>query len=317
MTTYTGGYPEGQGARQRARAPDGVLLAIVIVSYNSRSLVEACLGSLADHPLTLGPTEVHIVDNCSSDGTADVVSAAFPSVIVHRLDRNLGFSVGNNVVLRDAGARYVLLLNPDTEARPGTLDHMVRLMEEDASVGMSGCRLVQPDGTFDHAAKRSFPTPAGALAHFAKVGRLPIAGARLAQYRAPEVDEFGIGRVDAVNGAFMLVRRQAMQDVGFLDESYWLYMEDLDWCYRFHQRGWGVVYDGSVEFVHVKGGSAGKHRRLRQNAAFHQGMVRFYKKFYAGPRPLVDVAVYTGILLKFVISVVGSAAARSRARIGA
>ena len=290
------------------------LLAIVIVSFNSRELLRACLDSLSRHPLTLGETEIHVVDNASSDDSADMVARDYPDVILHRLVQNSGFSVANNVALNQTHARYVLLLNPDTEAFDGALDHMVRLMDENPRIGMSGCRLVQPDGTFDHAAKRSFPTPTAALAHFTKVGRLPIASGRLAQYRAPELGEHDLGPVDAVNGAFMLVRLEALQGVGLLDEAYWLYMEDLDWCYRFHQRGWDVVYDGRVQFLHVKGGSAGKHRRLRQNYAFHRGMGRFYRKFYAGENPIVDFAVYAGVLGKFAVSATRSAIARARLR---
>ena len=254
---------------------------------------------------------VHVVDNDSGDGTVEMVREKFPEVRLHALDENAGFSRANNIVLRAASARYVLLLNPDAEVREGVLDHMLTLMEERAEIGMSGCRLEQPDGTFDHAAKRSFPTPLSALAHFTGVGRGGKAGVALAQYRAPGVGEFGKGEVDAVNGAFMLARREAVADVGLLDEGYWLYMEDLDWCRRFHQAGWKVVYDGSVTALHAKGGAAGKHRRVRQNVAFHQGMARFYRKFNAGHRPLADVAVYAAIALKLTISLLRSSLGRA------
>lgn len=297
--------PDGQPADDR------VLLAIVIVAYNGAELVRACLVSLDRHPLTLGRCEVHLIDNASTDGTPEMVGTEFPSVIVHKLDRNLGFSVSNNLVLARINSPYVLLLNPDTEARPGALDHMLLKMMLDDRIGMSGCRLVRRDGTFDHAAKRSFPTPLAAVAHFTKIGRRSSAGARLGQYRSPQVPERGVGPVDAINGAFMLVRREAVEQVGLLDESYWMYGEDLDWCYRFHQHGWRVIYDGRVEFVHVKGGSSGNHRRLRQNYAFHAAMARFYRKFYAGKRPWLDLTVFCGIGAKFVISATCSYLARS------
>jgi GT2 family glycosyltransferase len=175
---------------------------------------------------------------------------------------------------------------------------------------MLGCRLEQLDGTFDHAAKRSFPTPLAALAHFTGLGRRSAAGPKTAQYRAPGVDEYGSGEVDAVNGAFMLIRRAALDDVGLLDEGYWLYMEDLDWCYRFHQKGWKVWYDGGASVIHVKGGSSGKSRRLRQNLAFHRGMGRFYRKFYSREHPLLAPLIYLGIAAKFVVSVLRGALQR-------
>jgi len=284
-------------------------LEIVVVSYRCRELVEACLESLERHPLRRGATTVHLVDNASRDGTVAAVRRRFPAVQVTALATNAGFSVANNLVLRGARAPYVLLLNPDTEATAGALDHMVDLMERRPDVGMAGCRLVQPDGAFDHAAKRSFPTPLSALAHFSGVGRRSDSRA-LGGYRAPQLGERDRGEVDAVNGAFMLVRREALAAVGLLDEAYWLYMEDLDWCYRFHERGWKVLYDGGATFVHAKGGTSGKARAARQNIAFHRGMGRYYRKHHGGERPLTEAAVYAGIGVKLGLSLTRSAIAR-------
>jgi GT2 family glycosyltransferase len=181
---------------------------------------------------------------------------------------------------------------------------------------MAGCRLVMRDGTFDHAAKRSFPTPLGALAHFLRVGRSERAPAWLAQYRAPELGEHDQGPVDSLNGAFMMIRREALEEVGLLDENYWLYMDDLDWCFRFHRAGWGVWYDGTVSVLHVKGGTtvterrSGRHRAVPQTIAFHRSMGRFYRKFYAGRRPLFDALVYLAIGAKTAVAVGRSVIAR-------
>ena len=289
-------------------------IEVVIVSYNCRELLEACLESIATSPSRRGTTLVHVVDNASADGTVDAVRERFPAVRLWPLDRNAGFSEANNVALRAVTAPWVLVLNPDTELRPGVLDHLLDVLEAEPDIGVIGCRLEQRDGTFDHAAKRSFPTPLSALAHFTSLGRRSDAAAALSQYRAPDVPEDGRGDVDAVNGAFMLIRREAMDQVGLLDAGYWLYMEDLDWCHRFHDAGWRVVYDGGVTAIHVKGGTAGRHRRPRQNIAFHRGMGRFYRRFQAGERPLLDWAVYAGILGKLAISLVRSEASRRAAR---
>ena len=289
------------------------LLDIVIVTATGgRDLLRACLQSLDRYPLTNGETTIHVVDNASDDGTVEMVRVEFPWVKLLEVGRNAGFSVANNLVLARTYSPLALLLNPDTEALQGTLDRCVESILERPQVGMVGCHLVQPDGTFDHAAKRSFPTPLGALAHFAKVGQA-LPGGALAQYRATEVPERGQGEVDAVNGAFMLVRRSAVEQVGLLDEAYWLYMEDLDWCYRFRQAGWKVWYDGSSRFVHVKGGMSKRrgHRSLRANIAFHRGMGRFYRKFYAGRRPLLDSAVYLAIGAKLASSATRGAVAAS------
>jgi N-acetylglucosaminyl-diphospho-decaprenol L-rhamnosyltransferase len=284
-------------------------LEIVIVAYRSRDLVRRCLASLAAGPSSR-QTRTWVVDNASGDGTVDTVRAEFPHVEVIPSDRNLGFAAANNLAIRRSTGPYVLALNPDTSVTPGALDHLLDLMDARPEVGIAGCRLEREDGTFDHAARRSFPTPLGALGHFTGVGRRDGAPAALAQYRAPTVEE---GPVDAVNGAFMLIRRSALEEVGLFDEGYWMYMEDLDLCYRFKQAGWTTWYDPAVTVVHTKAATSGVYRTSRLNYAFHYGMLRFYRKHYAGRRnPLLNAAVYAGIGLKLVLSLVVSAVRRPR-----
>ena len=268
--------------------PEPAPLEIVIVtSTGGRDLLQACLRSLDRYPASGGQT-VWVVDNASRDGTVEMMASEFPHVRLEELDDNYGFCVANNVALRQVTSPYVLVLNPDTEMHEGVLDHMLAVMDERPDVGAAGCRLVMRDGTFDHAAKRSFPTPLGALAHFMRVGRSERAPSWLQQYRAPELGEHEEGPVDSLNGAFMLIRREALEDVGLLDEGYWLYIDDLDWCFRFHRKGWGVWYDGRVSILHVKGGTTvtenrrARHRAVPQTIAFHRSMGRFYRKFYSG-----------------------------------
>jgi GT2 family glycosyltransferase len=295
---------------------DRLLDVIIVVSNGALQHIVPCLESLRRHPLTTGQMAVHVVDNASTDGTAETIRDDFPEVLLERLGWNSGFCIANNIALDRTTAPYALVLNPDTVVFEGALDRMIEVMEQRPEVGVAGCRLIQPDGTFDHAAKRSFPTPLGALAHFTGIGRGVGAGRRLAQYRYPQLGEHDSGEVDAVNGAFMVVRRSAMEEVGLMDEVYWLYMDDLDWCYRFKQRGWKVWYEGSVTAIHVKGGTTvearkrGRHRGLRHNVAFHRGMGRFYRKFYAGERPLVDTGIYLAIGAKLLLSASRSAIAR-------
>src|SRR5207249_6006255 len=157
-----------------------------------------------------------------------------------------------------------------------------------------------------HAGRRSFPTIVGALGHFTGLGRREHAASRLAQYRAPDLT--GSGPTDAINGAFMLVRRSAIDEVGLFDEGYWMYMEDLDLCYRFAQAGWVTWYEPSATVIHVKAGSSGRVRSPRLNYAFHYGMFRFYRKHYAATRSrLLSAAVYVGIAAKLVLSLARNA----------
>jgi GT2 family glycosyltransferase len=286
-------------------------LEVVIVSHGAEALLRRCLRSLEEHPISEGEMRVTVVDSGSPDATPDMVEREFPSVRLLRRD-NIGFSAANNVVLREDEARAVLLLNPDTEVYAGTLDAAMARLASDPEVGMVGLKLVTESGELDHACKRSFPTPLSALAHFTGIGRGESAGGALSQYRATHLGDAEPGEVDAVNGAFMLCRAEAVREVGLLDEGYWLYMEDLDWCHRFWDAGWKVFYEPAGTALHVKGGSSASRRAPKQEIAFHRGMGRFYRRFDASEHnPLLNAAVYAGIGAKLGVSL-AITAVRSR-----
>jgi N-acetylglucosaminyl-diphospho-decaprenol L-rhamnosyltransferase len=268
---------------------------VVIVSYRSGALLRECLSSLRRHGEGLS---LHVIDNASGDGTAELVAAEFPEVRLTANAANRGFAAASNQGISTGSAPWVLLLNPDAQIREGTLPTLLEALEGDPRAAAAGPKLVRADGALDHAGKRSFPTVAGALAYFTKLDRAVPA---TRQYTAPEVEA---GPVDAINGAFMLIRRAALDDVGLFDEGYWMYMEDLDLCYRFKDAGWRVLYEPRAVASHLKGGSAGRRRGPRLNAAFHYGMLRFYRKFYAPSRPTpANLAVYAGIAAKLALSV--------------
>jgi len=291
--------------------PGQLDLEVVIVSHGAEGLLRRCLRSLEQHP-PAGTMRVTVVDSGSTDSTPDMVEREFPAVRLIRRE-NIGFSAANNVVLREDGADAVLLLNPDTEVYEGTLDASLARLRSDERIGMVGCKLLTESGELDHACKRSFPTPLSALAHFTGVGRSEDASGALSQYRATHLGDDEPGEVDAVNGAFMLCRAEAVREVGLLDEGYWLYMEDLDWCRRFWQAGWTVFYEPAGVCLHVKGGSSGKRRAAKQEIAFHRGMGRFYRRFDAPEHnPLVNMAVYAGIWAKLAVSLGITAAQRGR-----
>jgi N-acetylglucosaminyl-diphospho-decaprenol L-rhamnosyltransferase len=281
-----------------ASPPD---LEVVIVSHGAEELLRRCLRSLQDHPPS-GEMRVTVIDSGSPDSTPDMVEREFPQVSLLRRD-NIGFSAANNLVLSESDAPAALLLNPDTEVYEGTLDAVLARLGSEERIGMVGCKLVTESGELDHACKRSFPTPLSALAHFTGVGRGKDASAPLSQYRATHLGDDEPGEVDAINGAFMLCRAEAIREVGLLDEGYWLYMEDLDWCRRFWQHGWKVFYEPSGVALHVKGGSSGRRRAPRQEIAFHRGMARFYRRFDAPEHNfLLNAAVYAGIAAKLAVS---------------
>jgi GT2 family glycosyltransferase len=293
---------------------DRPTLSIVIVSFNCREHLLRCLESLRVEAAHVS-CEVIVVDNASHDGTVDSLRAQHPEVHLIASPRNRGFAWASNRGIERARGDFLLLLNPDTMVPPHALARAVRALESRPEVGMLGCKLVRPDGTLDQACKRGFPTPLSSLYYFTGASRLAPHSPRFAQYVAGHVDANETARVDAVNGAFMLVRRPAVDAVGLLDERYWLYMEDLDWCYRFREHGWSVLYWPEVEVVHAKGGSSGHPRRWRANYAFHRGMWLFYRTHYAPDRPFVVTAlVWLGVWSKLAVSVGASALKRAMAR---
>jgi len=288
----------------------GPELEVVIVSHGAEALLRRCLRSLREHPAS-GEMRVTVVDSGSPDGTPDMVAREFPEVRLRR-HANIGFSAANNVALRESDAAALLLLNPDTEVRAGSLDAALARLRSEPRIGMVGVKLVTESGELDHACKRSFPTPLGALAHFTGIGRAGDAAGALSQYRATHLGDDEPGEVDAVNGAFMLCRAAAVQEVGLLDEGYWLYMEDLDWCHRFWDAGWKVFYEPAGVALHVKGGSSAGRRAARQEIAFHRGMGRFYRRFDApAHNPVANAAVYAGIGAKLAVSLALSAYRRA------
>jgi N-acetylglucosaminyl-diphospho-decaprenol L-rhamnosyltransferase len=287
-------------------------LDVVIVSYRSRALLRECLEALRAHPPS-SPMSVVVVDNASGDGTAEMVRREFPEVDLIASRENLGFAAATNLGARRGTSPYLLALNPDTAVTEGALDLVISVLESHSDVAVVGPRLMRADGSFDHAARRSFPTPLSALGHFSGVGRRAGASGRLAAYRAPDVES---GPVDAVNGAFMLMRRSAFEAAGGFDEGYWMYMEDLDLSYRLAQQGWSSWYEPTATVRHVKGGSVGGPRPARLNWHFHRGMYRFYRAHYAPERSAgLNAVVYLGIAVKLVASLAQSALRRSLARL--
>ena len=277
-------------------------LSIIIVTYNCRSLAEACLRSLRPElaGLGAGSWELIVVDNGSGDGTVEMLRAHPLGVRVLEAQGNDGFAAANNRGLRIARGDRILLLNPDTEVSRGTLERALEQMDGRPEIGMLGVKLVLEDGSLDHACKRGFPTPRAALGYMLRLDRVLPSGLGFGSYRLDSADPDREVLVDAISGAFMLVRRAAVNDVGPLDEGYWMYSEDLDWCARFHNAGWKVLYWPGTEVLHLKGGSGG-HRSIRTNVAFHRGMIRFHR-LHGGTSSGVNCLVAGAVWLRLGLS---------------
>ncbi|HEX5831006.1 MAG TPA: glycosyltransferase family 2 protein [Gemmatimonadaceae bacterium] len=269
-------------------------LAVVIVSYRTRDVLRDCLASIMRARQAVS-FEVWVVDNASGDGTVEMVAAEFPQVHLVASPTNDGFARANNRVLREVRSDYVLLLNPDTVVLDDAFTRPIEFLRRTPRAGMVTCRLVKRDGTLDLACRRAFPTPFDGFCRAAGLSRLFPRSPRFARYNLTYLDEMLPARVDAVNGAFMLVRREAMAEVGLLDEDYFMYMEDLDWCFRFATHGWHVYYDPSAVVVHLKGES-GKQSSEAMIRAFFVSMEIFHRKHLATRQPrLAALATRAGI----------------------
>lgn len=264
-------------------------LAIIIVNYNTSEELDACLRSLqaGEGQIT---SQVVVVDNNSSDGSADMVRSRHPwvsQVIVNPI--NGGYAYANNIGLRWFGIasnrpleelpRYYLLLNPDTVLPLLALHSMVAFMDAHLDVGVAGPKLVRQDGSLDKACRRSFPSPLISFYQFSGLGKLFPKSHLFARYNLTYLDPDVEAEVDSVVGAFMLVRGAALHQAGLLDEAFFMYGEDLDLCYRIKENGWRVVYHPQVTVLHIKGASSRK-ASSRSILAFYDAMRIFHNKHY-------------------------------------
>ncbi|MBI2954160.1 MAG: glycosyltransferase family 2 protein [Chloroflexi bacterium] len=261
-------------------------LSIVIVSFNVNALLRKCLASICASEGGLAFDTI-VVDNKSSDGSPSMVREAFPQVHLIESPVNGGYAYANNLALaeivrRDEGAlpRYVLLLNPDTILPPRALSEMVAFMDARDDVGAAGPRLVRLDGSLDLACRRSFPSPEVSFYRMVGLSKLFPRNRRFARYNLTYLRPDDVYEVDSVVGAFMLVKTPVVQQVGLLDEGFFMYGEDLDWAYRIKKAGWKVLYNGRVEVIHYKGESS-KQQNLKPILAFYKAMLVFYRKHYS------------------------------------
>jgi len=292
-------------------------LSIIIVNYNTKELLKDCLESIQTSQ-ELTSDEIFVVDNASSDKSVEMVKKDFPNVLLLSNRQNLGFAKANNQAIKKASGRYILLLNPDTKVEKNTLWEMIRFMENNPKVGVATCRVELPNCELDRDCRRSFPTPWVSFSKFSGLAKIFPKTKLFGSYQLTYLDEKKLSEVDACVGAFMMVRREAIDKIGLLDERFFFYGEDLDWCFRFKEKGWQIVYNPSVKITHYKGASSGmKHSsqhvttattKAKRKAliASTEAMKIFYQKHYQGRYPkVVTLLVFGGIWLLEKIRLAG------------
>ena len=251
-------------------------LSVVIPSYNTRELMEQALRTVDEASEGLR-VQVIVVDNASRDGSQEMVEAGFPHVELIRNDRNLGFGGANNIAFRRVKGRHVLLLNSDTIVGADTLRTLVEFMDEHPEAGAAGCRILNPDGSLQLDCRRGFPTPSAAFYKLTGLSRLFPRSRRFARYNLTYLDPEETSEVDALSGSCMIVRGRVLEEVGGFDEDYFMYGEDLDWCFRMGQAGWKIHYVPATQIIHF-GGASGRAESMRIQFRKNEAMSIFVRK---------------------------------------
>ena len=277
-------------------------VVVIVVNYNSGHWLEACVNSVlaSDYPLQL-----YIVDNASTDQSLDKCKSflqKFDNLQVIENQNNLGFAKANNLILNTIQADYYVLLNPDCMVQKQTIGYLVGMMQQDNQVGLAGANILNEDGSAQKTSKRNFPTPENSFFRVLGLSRWFSKKSKYADFdigQSPGTQDKEF--VEAISGAFMVVSADALNQVGGLDEGYFMHCEDLDWCKRVWSHGLKVAFYPGASVVHGKGKSS-QSNPYRVNWYLHKGMLRFYKKFYHGKYgKIVSVFVYLGICIRFCL----------------
>ncbi|MBE0436011.1 MAG: glycosyltransferase family 2 protein [Methylomicrobium sp.] len=257
-------------------------ISAIVVNYNAGDLLKVCIESLRACPIV---REIIVVDNASHDGSLEAIQD-LPEITLVRNSQNLGFAAACNKGIELARSPYLLFLNPDCNFEQGTIMTIAECLSQDDRAGMAGGLLINPDGTEQAGGRRAVPTPWRSFVRAFGLYRLANRWPRLFY-------DFNLHNqplpttpieVEALSGACMLVRRKAIDDVGLWDEGYFLHCEDLDWCMRFRQKGWKVLFVPTAKVTHAHGACSGG-RPIFVEWHKHKGMMRFYRKFFRHQYP--------------------------------
>lgn len=286
-------------------------LSIVIVSYNTRLLLKNCLLSLRKNLIKSISYEVIVVDNASIDGSAEMVQRDFIDVLLIKNKENLGFTKGNNLGIKKAKGRYILFLNADTVVYEKTIQVVMGFMDKHKEAGVVTCKVLLPDGSLDDSCHRGFPTPWSSFCYFSGLSKLFPQSRLLGGYSMSYADFTIPHEIDSCSGAFMMVRKQAGEQIGWWDEDFFWYGDDLDFCYRLKEKDWKVLFLPVVKILHYKGASGGikaisKHltsatrdTKISATNARFKAMRLFYSKHYKNkyPKAITEI-VALGINIK-------------------
>ena len=279
------------------------VLSICIVTLKTRDYLRKCLESIFANPY-YGPMEIIVIDNHSQDGTIELLHENFPSVILIENDHNAGYTFPNNQGLRRAKGDYLMLLNPDTLVLPGSLDGLVKFMDINSEIGICGPKVLNPDGSLQQPCRRGEPRPLAVISYFLGLSRLFPKSKVFGGYLLNYLPEDETHRVDGVAGSCLLIRREVINQIGFLDERFFAYQEDADYCFRARQAGWQIYYYPKVSIIHFGGMGGTRAEPYRSILAWHKSYYLYYRKNLAKDYFfLFNWVYYAAMLLKFLSSI--------------
>jgi N-acetylglucosaminyl-diphospho-decaprenol L-rhamnosyltransferase len=267
----------------------------VVVNYNAGKSLTDCVASLRQASIN----EIVVVDNCSTDGSITTLESEYPEVRIVRLQRNRGFGAGANVGVAATRGQSVLVCNPDLVLEPSCLVRLEAVLASRPDVAIAGPRLLTADGE-TYPSARTFPSLSDSLGH-AFLGLIRPDNRFTARYKMRDLDRSHATDVDWVSGACFLARRDAFESVGGFDEAYFMYVEDVDLCWRLHRAGWAVRYEPAASVTHLQGLSTARHP-YRMIAAHHRSLLRFAARSSRGSRRALLPLVAAGLLVRMVLA---------------
>lgn len=282
-------------------------LSVIIVSWNTCKLLYRCLETLKSEIANI-EHEVFVIDNNSADGSARMVASDFPSVRLIANGENRGFAAANNQALVLSGGERILLLNPDTEVQPGSIRTLLQFLDDNPQAGVVAPQLLNSDLTIQRSC-RQFPTFLGMLYELIGLSKLFPGESRFRQYKMLDWNHDDERPVDQPEGACLLFRREILDEVGALDEGFFMLFEEVDWCYRVKQEGWQIWFTPSARVVHHYGQSI-KQVKAKMIISSHRGLYRFWQKHYRRGRWYLDAFAYGGLMTLAYLRILAYVAGR-------
>jgi len=270
-------------------------LSIIIVNWNAGHCLRSCLESIWEQTSGIG-FEILVVDNCSTDGSPEMVEKFFPQVRLIRNSENIGFAKANNQAICASVGRYILLLNPDTVVLDKALVRMVSFLDKHPDIGALGCKILTENGQIDFRGGRRFPTLWSEFCVHSGLAALFPAAELFGGYLMSYWDHEDSREVDLLTGACMMVRREVVHQVGLLDEDFFMYAEDVEWCYRIKKAGWKIFYYADAVIVHL-GEQSVKLVKIPMSIEGLRSMNLFFAKHHGQ----LVAWIYRGLLLFFAI----------------